>query len=144
MPLPGIENDGAKRFDHLSLITCHSSLVIRSAGGVKHRVKGRGYKVKRIGLMDIFPLPHSAFRIPISALCFIIPNSVFPLPNSNICHLTFQTESNEILYFFIFLYKSVRWMPSILAALALLLPVSLKAKRMASFSAMACTSLMEV
>ncbi len=169
MPLPSIENDGAKRFHHSSLVIRNSSFVQLGCGQKGHRAyrriresecglrpigaigayppackpmayKPTGWKrplrevgkkclrkseigkamepgsklTKKISFLNAmrsapcplpyafsFRLPHSAFRLPISALCFLIPHShrgvgagpygpeaAFPLPNSNFCPLT--------------------------------------------------------
>jgi hypothetical protein len=42
MPLPGIENDGAKRFHHSSFVIRHLSFVIGSAGVAGYGVFGVG------------------------------------------------------------------------------------------------------
>ncbi len=43
MPLPGIENDGAKRFHHSSFVTRHSSLVLLGLRAMASLVLVAGY-----------------------------------------------------------------------------------------------------
>ena len=110
----------------------HKGIRLRPAGKSARKTLDCGFeKQKKFCGLGIEKAQFKNYLLT-SDLCPL--TSVFWLP-------TFQTEFNEILYFFIFLYNSVRWIPSILAALALLLLVSCKVKRMASFSVRVCTSL---